>query len=139
MKLLACIGFCSLASLALANDCTDELKQWTMSMSFEQFRERVKDELNTDPSSLRSIEPVNDFKQGDQFYQEIAQFKRTTTYFRGDALNGEYLGVSYSGNSVKRSPFGLFLAFDIKTCELKAVSYDVPVLLPQPIIGIGMP
>ncbi|WLD58720.1 hypothetical protein NFC81_02720 [Salinispirillum sp. LH 10-3-1] len=117
------------SSQVYADSCTAEIEKTTSEMTFGQIIELVENEIEGDDSfiqALKSFGTIVDFGQGRQFYRSNSQFYRETAYFNGGVLEGEYIGVVFSGTLSPSSPFGLFIGFDIKSCKLRSVSLDLP-------------
>ncbi|MBJ7551668.1 hypothetical protein [Marinomonas ostreistagni] len=129
MKYIVLVFSYALSSLAYAGICNAEIEKATSGINFGQIIgliEKESDGYDTFTQSLRAIEPVVDLRRDNQFYLSNGQFKRKTVNLNGDALEGEFAGLYFSGTSSSSSPFGLFISFDNKSCKVRSVSYDVP-------------
>lgn len=129
MKYFALILAFIFSCKVYAGNCTAEIETAMSEMSFEELIARIEKEEGSHDTivhALRSIGTIVAFSRGNQFYLSNSQFNRITAYFNGGVLEGEFIGTYFSGTSGLGSPFGVFIGFDNKSCELRSVSYDVP-------------
>ncbi|TDO98964.1 hypothetical protein [Marinomonas balearica] len=133
MKYLSMVSVCLICGLVsgvvYADGCIAEVTQATSDMTFENIVELVEEEgerYDQFVSGLKSVGTVRRLSAGNQFYQSNTSFNRKTAYINGDVLEGEFIGVHFSGTTDTNAAFGLFLGFEKRGCKLRSVSYDRP-------------
>lgn len=129
MKYFVLILALIFSRLVYAGPCTAEIENTASELSLEQIIVLVEKEgesYKTFAQVLRSIGTIVDLRRDNQFYVSNSQFQRITAYFNGGFLEGDFIGIYFSGSSELTSPFGLFIGFDISSCQLRSISYDLP-------------